>query len=455
MSVGFLVHFVNNTSFGVTLTAKVKDSGDWESDKTARPDLNIKGVSLRPYSAGISFFHEERHDNRDSAPFTVNAKFSNREAISFVLDGCDATGMVNDGRVPVTSRSGDFSVFQVMSPAGDNGFKWNLMSVFITPKVSPKGWMGRLVEKNPSLTLPEITIPGTHDTGTYNGNGEEGTRCQTMDIRTQLNAGIRFMDLRLRLAGDDLAIHHASYFQNLWLKKDVLPAITQFLAENPTECVVLLVNHAVDGDASINDKLHEILVQGVPANKLYDHNDAAAFPLTLSSLQGCVVLMRRDKGANGEREMTFGIDATEWPDDKAYDHFNAGGTTIQLQDAYRTGFADISAKWKRITRHLERAKADKSKDWFINFTSVSSKDAPCLPWFPWGYATGDDTPQWGINSLLTRYLVRNTYSYLDPQADHHLHFTKGRLGTVVMDFPEEPGKKFLIRLLIAMNELSV
>jgi 1-phosphatidylinositol phosphodiesterase len=428
MSVSFFVNFLNNTPFSLTLSATVASDNDWDSNPEYRPDHNIKGPVGRFSSSG-SFF-EKTHDYRSTAPFTVEARLEGHDPISFDLDGCNSADPSSDGEVQVTDGPASFSVFKVTSP-NDNG---NAMTIFLTHAVSTNNWMKRLIEKNGSLTLTDITIPGTHDTGTYNGNHEEGTQCQSMTIEAQLEAGIRFMDLRLKQYDapyNDLGIFHQHYTQNLWLGKDVLPTIVDFLNDNPTECVIICVNHAVDGEPSYDSMLHDILMKAVPNNKLYDHNDATAFPLKLSSLQGCVVLMRRDQ------ENTFGIDAKDWPDNPVYKEFLAGTTEVYLQDAYKTGWGDIQGKWKHVQAHLDLA-ALQTSGWFINFTSASYDGAPVLPWFPIGYATGRHTDQWGINSILSRYLA----SYI----------SGSRLGTIMMDFPEYPGNNLLGRLLISMNE---
>lgn len=48
--------------------------------------------------------------------------------------------------------------------------------------------------------LSEMTIPGTHDSGTYTlGDGpvDSAAKCQTQSIAEQLNNGIRYLDIRL------------------------------------------------------------------------------------------------------------------------------------------------------------------------------------------------------------------------------------------------------------------
>lgn len=66
---------------------------------------------------------------------------------------------------------------------------------------SSKSWMAQL-SVSATASLADITIPGTHDTGTWNGNSND--QCQTMDFQNQLDAGIRWFDLRLVMDGDEM-----------------------------------------------------------------------------------------------------------------------------------------------------------------------------------------------------------------------------------------------------------
>ena len=431
MSVGFQIAFANNTSHEVTLGATIGSAGDWAAADATRPDKGIKNLTVAPFSTSAPL-HLERHDERATAPFTVTATFADGSHEVFELDGCDATQKKNDREVPAGSASsGRTSVLQVTADAQVSD--WNLMTIYFTPYVPTTDWMGTLAG---DPTLLHITIPGTHDTATYLGYGGSSAQCQTMDIAAQLAAGVRFMDLRLVVNGQDLSIYHGSANQHVSFKNDVLPAIVDFLNKHPTECVVICVNHANNGEASYDALLHDILMQGVPQNKLYDHNDANAFPLKVKGLGGCLVLARRDS------EMTYGIDMTRWPDNTPNQTFDAAtGMKVTLQDNYH--WTDLAGawnnKWNVVSPFLELARmtppnysSDASKTWFINFTSASGIVVP------WDFATGA-VGNLGINYRLARDLVK--YSSRD-----------GRLGTVVMDFPEEPGKGLLLaRLLLGTN----
>jgi 1-phosphatidylinositol phosphodiesterase len=107
-------------------------------------------------------------------------------------------------------------------------------------------WMARLADDAP---LSAITIPGTHDSAARFG-GEAPivdfvtalwVQCQNWTVTQQLNAGVRFLDVRCHAEPDGtLSIHHLFVDEKLSLT-DVLRECTAFLAANPTEALLMRV----------------------------------------------------------------------------------------------------------------------------------------------------------------------------------------------------------------------
>lgn len=106
-----------------------------------------------------------------------------------------------------------------------------------------RDWMGALPAATP---LTRLTIPGTHDSGALYGGLY--VACQNITIADQLNAGIRFLDVRCRLTGGSFAIHHAAFYQNLMFG-DVLAACWNFLAAHPGETVLMRVKQEYSGES--------------------------------------------------------------------------------------------------------------------------------------------------------------------------------------------------------------
>ncbi|MDZ3957047.1 phosphatidylinositol-specific phospholipase C domain-containing protein [Bacillus thuringiensis] len=61
---------------------------------------------------------------------------------------------------------------------------------------------------------------------------------QKMSISNQLQAGIRYLDIRARCVAEFFAMHHGVVCQNLMFR-DVLNQIVPFLQTNPTETVLM------------------------------------------------------------------------------------------------------------------------------------------------------------------------------------------------------------------------
>ena len=107
-------------------------------------------------------------------------------------------------------------------------------------------WMAGLADDAP---LSAITIPGTHDSGARFGGAAPvvdfvtalWVQAQNWTVTQQLNAGVRFLDVRPHAEPDGtLRIHHLFVDEQLSLT-DVLRECVAFLAANPTEALLMRV----------------------------------------------------------------------------------------------------------------------------------------------------------------------------------------------------------------------
>jgi 1-phosphatidylinositol phosphodiesterase len=114
------------------------------------------------------------------------------------------------------------------------------------PRIDLPGWMAQLADDAP---LSCITIPGTHDSGARFGGVAPvvdfvtalWVQCQNWTVTQQLNAGVRFLDVRCHTEPDGtLRIHHLFIDEQLSLT-DVLRECVAFLAANPTEALLMRV----------------------------------------------------------------------------------------------------------------------------------------------------------------------------------------------------------------------
>ena len=114
------------------------------------------------------------------------------------------------------------------------------------PPIDLPRWMARLPDDAP---LSGLTIPGTHDSGARFGGGAPvvdfvtalWVQAQNWTVTQQLDAGVRFLDVRCHAEPDGtLRIHHLFVDEQLSLT-DVLRECVVFLAANPSEALLMRV----------------------------------------------------------------------------------------------------------------------------------------------------------------------------------------------------------------------
>lgn len=268
-----------------------------------------------------------------------------------------------------------------------------------------------------SKFLDELSIPGTHDSGTCSVDNDtepqsSQAKCQQDYIPTQLLEGIRYFDIRLGKNdenGDPGIDHGACYLLkkdgNFMHLSDVIGYFNTFLSENPTEALIMLVSRG-NGEAT-NESLTTAF------GKVLDENPdlfytSSRIP-TLGEVRGKIVLLRRfGLAGNSVSSHTWGLDLTQW-DDKIAAHtdstsmclvrdergFEAVGKTgdeepyctkVYAQDHYectgtdKIGWVDMAlqetTKLARIMVDVEDNDGAKVKvlehSWCINYTSCTN-----------------------------------------------------------------------------------
>eukprot|EP00928_Gymnodinium_smaydae_P013720 TRINITY_DN14984_c0_g2_i2.p1 TRINITY_DN14984_c0_g2~~TRINITY_DN14984_c0_g2_i2.p1 ORF type:complete len:624 (-),score=80.31 TRINITY_DN14984_c0_g2_i2:114-1889(-) len=108
-------------------------------------------------------------------------------------------------------------------------------------------WMRALPD---STGLTELFIPGTH--ASLATRGGDTVRCQVWSLSSQLDAGIRAFDIRLRHMGDDLLAYHDGVDQRLDFN-DIVQTLENFVAVNPAE--VLFVRIRREGESGDHTRL--------------------------------------------------------------------------------------------------------------------------------------------------------------------------------------------------------
>ena len=265
-----------------------------------------------------------------------------------------------------------------------------------------KTWMSHVSD---TTSIKELSLPGTHDSGATHSIVDVAGKCQDLDIKTQLNIGVRFLDLRIQLVNDEFVITHSFVKQNLTFKS-VLNDISSFLKQNKSEFLLLSIKQE---ESSVNSqKDYETALEEI----LSAYKDVVSFdtslPSTLKEARGKAYILSRSS-------TSFGIPAYGgWYDDTAFEM-----NDMYIQDNYCID--DINEKKNDILSTIEYTNNNADK-LVLNFTSCYLDYG-----FPPTYA---GTPAISINP----WLLEN------------IKDTKDKLGIMVIDFiTEELTKSIYMR----------
>ncbi len=322
--------------------------------------------------------------------------------------------------------------------------------------ISRTSWMGEIPD---DVLVTALSIPGTHDSGCI--DGPLGfAKTQNLDLVEQLNAGIRFLDIRLAHYQDDLFVHHDVIYMGKTYK-DVLKICSDFLVRHPSEAILMSVNEEGRFDDSLGDLApSEVLgrlsrgeselsdntrsfddefetqtcvqlgteppfynyVASSPGGRSVTTAPAFTSATTLGEVRGKIVLLRRFQS---RRDM--GFDVTYWLDntttrsseDEKGNPRTAAPPVYHVEDHHN----DPDDKYSLIVTHIEKARRGDPKDLYITFSSAVTLQAD-------GYSEK-------INPRLNDYLAASP---------------EGRIGIVAMDYFEEPRE--LVSNVIKMNSAT-
>jgi 1-phosphatidylinositol phosphodiesterase len=103
------------------------------------------------------------------------------------------------------------------------------------PSITFPSWMSFL---NNDLELKDLTIPGTHESCALHGIFFAVN--QTWSLENQLNAGIRFFDLRMRLYYNTLRAYHGIVNQKMNFS-EIIYIFSKFLKKYPSEFILMSI----------------------------------------------------------------------------------------------------------------------------------------------------------------------------------------------------------------------
>lgn len=306
-------------------------------------------------------------------------------------------------------------------------------------------WMLDIPDDTPVTTL---SVPGTHDSCCVDGFMGFG-QTQYLDLPEQLDAGIRFLDIRLSHYRDNLFVHHDILHMGKNYK-DVLDVCTEFLDEHPSETIFMSVKDESRLDSALGkfapseifgkyrgDPANWVIRSGsfeeafnartwenvedsalffnffcpVPGRGPVDESCTLTPGTTLGDVRGKVILLRRFRGGPD-----VGCDLTHWPENECFRCEK--GLVYDIEDRYQDPGED--EKFDFIVEHLDKARHGDQGELFITFSSAVNLK-------PSRYSKA-------INRRLSDYLA---------------NAPRGRLGIIVTDYFDRPRE--LVSNVIAAN----
>jgi 1-phosphatidylinositol phosphodiesterase len=259
-------------------------------------------------------------------------------------------------------------------------------------------WMASLPD---SANLASLTIPGTHDSGAQHEPAAGIAKTQNLTFADQLEAGVRYFDVRCRNFDDQFLIYHGSIDQSQTYD-DVLAAMYSFLAAHPKETIIISVKEelAAQGATMTFEQVFDNYVAQHPERWYL----GATVP-ALGDVRGKLVLLRRfDADAS-----PLGIAAAPevWTDNATFT-ITDPDATLSVEDNYIV--IDDGDKWTAITSLFGEARTNSDPaTLYLAYTS--------------GYQT--------IMSLPNIPSVSDT---INAMLDTYFSGVHGRVGVVVMDF---------------------
>lgn len=328
---------------------------------------------------------------------------------------------------------------------------------------TPSNWMQPI---DGETLLSELSIPGTHDSGALHGSDKRdewrdeaknaigkvntgfspldtignffadgirevagaganvvgsvvdtGTgvaaKCQALSIKDQLEAGTRFLDIRVRNHGNHFLIFHGAVYQHQGFG-DVYRACIDFLDANPSECILMSLkrDHDDENPTLPLEARFDAYVSEHP-DRWYLGDSIPA----LGAVRGKIVLMRRFAAERTPK----GIDLTGIRDNATSD-LNNPNAHVMVQDCYDLDSTEVSTKWAEIEEWLKKAAADSDERvLYLNFSSAVG---------------GAGLP---VPALMASAINPRLASYLN---EHTLRKT----GILVMDFMVPTLNEMIIRM---------
>jgi len=260
-----------------------------------------------------------------------------------------------------------------------------------SPEFLNSSWMAGIPDSYP---LSEVTMPGTHNTMALHGG--HIAECQSWSLASQLRAGVRFLDIRVRHVKGNLTIHHGVSYQRAHFGH-VLEGVVDFLKEYPTETVLMRLREEFSETGDIYGAVVNYIHRYAHWDLLWHSRETP----TMGQARGKLIVLQEFSGPDlGMRYRSLDI-ADDW----------SVPTLLHLEE-----------KWQSVYDHLEAAPVGNKAQMFLTYASGA------------GVFT--------YPSLIAQRINRRLFDYLDAKMGQ-----KQRFGIITTDYPAAP----LIQMIIDFN----
>ncbi len=216
-------------------------------------------------------------------------------------------------------------------------------------------WMSAISDEK---CITELTIPGTHNSGSlYDVSALPDTaKTQSLTIAEQLNIGVRFLDIRCKIADDRFVLHNG--FANQKLSFDTIVDICQnFLKSNPSETIIFELrdeSYPLNNSQLFESVFNKYMKKYCDSSLFFLEN---RFPI-LKEVRGKIIFLRNFEVS----DLTLkGIDKKE----------KIRNYSILKQNQHKD--QTVEQKWHFIKQHLINAKKDSKNVLYMNYTSGYKK----------------------------------------------------------------------------------
>ena len=277
----------------------------------------------------------------------------------------------------------------------------NLKNDYYSDSSKPKKYFTHWMKEIPdNIKISELTIPGTHDSCTYQIKGigkliSYAARTQSWNLEEQMKAGLRYFDIRLRSYNNTLHCFHGP-IDLIQTFDSILKTASDFINKNKTETLIMQIVSEYDdkGCSKSMEQMYEEYTKNYKQIIIVFNN--ATIP-TMGELRGKLFFIKIMKGSTSR-----------------ISHFH-------IQNSWTCNtIGEIGKKIKKIRTQFHRAtsfKENKNETFFMNYLSSSSDYIMMSP------------------LAAAKKCNKIAFDY------------KGRLGIVLADFPGEG----LIEYLILQN----